>query len=328
MQKRTSLMAVVFALVVLLVGTSNVLAQAITCTECHNDTTVITGKKTAWSKSMHGTGTAYGRGTSAGCAGCHSGGGFSSMVAAGLTPDTVEAGDSNPTRQDCRACHQIHTSYTATDWALETTDPVALFAFDDVTYDGGKGNLCANCHQPRKTITAADPNGNIEVDSTHWGPHHGPQSTMLLGLAGAGDVVGRPSAHAMLVRDTCVTCHVGKNNNHTFEPVESACVVCHSGAEDFDIDGVQTEVKALIVQVRDLLVVKGLLAVEKDYEIGDDGVIEEVVVGYEPVVGVYPAAQASALWNYIFIAIEDGSLGVHNPGYTKALLEAAVAALQ
>ena len=28
------------------------------------------------------------------------------------------------------------------------------------------------------------------------------------------------------------------------------------------------------------------------------------------------------------IEIEDGSLGVHNPGYTKALLEASIAALK
>lgn len=313
MQKRISLMAVVFALVVLLVGTSSVFAQVqvTDCMDCHNDTTVITGKKTGWSESMHGTGEAFGRGTGAGCAGCHSGGAFSDMVAAGLTPDTVEVGDPEPTRQSCRACHQVHTSYTVADWALETTAPVALYALEGVIYDGGKGNLCANCHQPRRAIDEADPNGIISVTSTHWGPHHGPQSTMLLGLAGAGDVIGFPSAHAMLVRDTCVTCHIGQDNSHTFEPVVSACVVCHSDAEDFDINGVQTEVEALIAQVGELLVAKGLLD-----EAG------------HPVVGDYTAAEASALWNYIFIEIEDGSLGVHNPAYTKALLEAALVALQ
>jgi hypothetical protein len=298
MQKRTSLTAVMFALVVLLLGTSSVLAQDISCTVCHDDTTLITGKKTGWSESMHGTGEAFWRGTSASCAGCHSGGGFSAMVAQGLTPDTVEAGDPNPTRQDCRACHQVHTSYTAADWALETTAPVVLFALEDATYDGGKGNLCANCHQPRRTIAEADPNGMINVSSTHWGPHHGPQSTMLLGLAGAGDVKGSPSAHAMLVRDTCVTCHIGENNTHTFEPDVSACVKCHSDADSFDINGVQTEVEELIAQVGELLKAKGLL--------DEEG---------HPVVGDYPAAEASALWNYIFIAIEDGSLGVHNAAY-------------
>ncbi|MFH1716829.1 MAG: cytochrome c3 family protein [Planctomycetota bacterium] len=312
MQTRTRL-ALMFALVVLLVGTSSVFAQVqITdCMSCHNDTTVITDKQTGMSEAVHGTGESYGRGTSAGCAGCHSGGAFSKMVAAGLTPDTVEAGDPNPTRQDCRTCHQVHTSYTVADWALETTAPVKLYAFEDKTYDGGKGNLCANCHQPRRLIAAPDADGNINVSSSHWGPHHGPQSAMLLGQGGAGDVIGNPSAHAMLVRDTCVTCHIGKDNSHTFEAVMSSCLDCHQDAEDFDIDGVQTEVEALIAQVRDLLVAKGLL--------DEEG---------HPIVGIYPAAQASALWNYIFIVIEDGSLGVHNPLYTKALLEASIAALQ
>lgn len=277
---------------------------------------------------MHGTGESYGRGTSSSCVGCHSGGGFSDMVAAGLTPATFKVGDPNPTRQACRTCHQIHTSYTVADWALETTDPVVLYAFDDVTYDGGKGNLCANCHQPRRAIATADPNGNINVSSSHWGPHHGPQSAMLLGVGGAGDVIGFPSAHSMLVRDTCVACHIGKDFNHTFEPAVSACVVCHSDATNLDIDGVQTEVAALIAELRDLLLAKDLLSAETEYEIGEDGVIEEVVHGYHPVVGVYPAAESSALWNYIMIEIEDGSLGVHNPDYTIDLLKASIAALQ
>jgi hypothetical protein len=313
MMQKINFMALVFAIAVLLVGASSVFAQVqvADCMACHNDTTVVTGKQTAWGESTHGTGEAYGRGKSASCAACHSGGGFSAMVAAGLTPDTVEAGDPNPTRQDCRACHQIHTSYTDADWALETTAPVALYAFEDVTFDGGKGNLCANCHQPRRAIAAADPNGNIEVDSTHWGPHHGPQSAMMLGVGGAGDVVGGPGAHFMLVRGTCVACHVGKDMNHDFEPDVSACTTCHSDAEDFDIDGLQTEVAALIAELGELLKDKGLL--------DEEG---------EPIVGEYPAAQASALWNYILIEIEDGSLGVHNPGYTKALLESSIAALQ
>jgi len=230
------------------------------------------------------------------------------MVAAGLTPDTVTEGDPNPTRQDCRACHQIHTSYTGVDWALETTAPVKLYAFADVTYDGGEGNLCANCHQPRRQIDEPDADGNINVNSSHWGPHHGPQSAMLLGQGGAG-VTGTPSFHANFVTDTCVTCHIGPNASHTFEAVMSTCSECH--AEDFDLGAAQAEVQALIDELADLLKAKGLL---------DEG-------GH-PVVGIYPAVQAEALWNYIFIAIEDSSLGVHNPNYTKALLEAGIAALQ
>jgi hypothetical protein len=281
----------------------------LTCTVCHNDTTLITGKETAWSTSVHGTGTAYLRGTSASCAGCHSGGGFSAMVAAGLTPDKVTDGDPNPTRQDCRACHNIHTTYTADDWSLETTDPVTLFAFEGVTFDGGKGNLCANCHQPRSTMVA-DENGMVNVDSTHWGPHHGPQSAMLLGVGGAGATEGSASPHSMAVADTCVTCHL-YNNYHSFEPNVAVCQQCHSDATDFDVEGVQTQVQGLLADLKDALIAKGLLT-EED----------------EPVVGEYPEAEAGALWNYIYVAHEDKSLGVHNPNYTIALLQASIDALK
>ncbi|KPK44495.1 MAG: hypothetical protein AMJ65_02900 [Phycisphaerae bacterium SG8_4] len=311
MQKRTRFMGAALALAVLLVGTSSLFAQVqvTDCMACHNDTTVITEKQTAMSESVHGTGEAYVRGTSAGCAGCHSGGAFSAMVAAGLTPNTVEAGDPNPTRQSCRACHQVHTSYTEADWALETTAAVNLYAFGELTYDGGKGNLCANCHQPRRAIAEPDADGNIAVTSTHWGPHHGPQSAMLLGTGGAGDVAGVPSFHYRLVGDTCVTCHIGADSSHTFEAVSSSCDECHAPEED--LESVQAEIAAQIAELGDLLVAKGLLD-----EAG------------HPVVGVYPAAEASALWNYIFISIEDGSLGAHNTPYTRALLNASIAALQ
>jgi hypothetical protein len=309
MQTRVRLIAVMFAFAVLLVGSASVLAQDISCSVCHDETTLITGKQTSLSLAVHGTGTAFDyAGSRASCSACHSGGAFSAMVTQGLTPDTVTVGDPNPTQQDCRTCHQIHVTNTEADWALETTAPVPLFAFENVTFDGGKGNLCANCHQPRRVIAAADPNDSIAVTSTHWGPHHGPQSAMMLGIGGAGDVTGKESFHSRMVADTCVTCHIGPEMVHTFEAITSGCEECHG--EEFDIDSKQAEVEELIVQLHDLLEAKGLY---------HDG---------HPVVGIYPSAEASALWNYIFIAIEDGSLGVHNPDYTKDLLNASIAALQ
>jgi hypothetical protein len=135
----------------------------------------------------------------------------------------------------------IHTSYTSADWALRTTDPVDFYAFEGVTYDGGEGNLCANCHQPRRGIADAV-DGQIEVTSTHWGPHHGGQGAMILGIAGAGGIEGSPGAHYSMVGDTCVACHLGDGDNHTFEPDVSACTACHADAESLDINGVQTEV--------------------------------------------------------------------------------------
>jgi hypothetical protein len=311
MQTKKTLMALVLGLVVLATGTS--FAQEASCTDCHNDTTIITGRQFGWDESGHATGTAaaYAGGRS-GCSNCHSGATFSTMVAEGQNPAEHE-GVTDITKQDCRACHQIHTTNTNADWALETTDSLMLYAFEEgsaALYAGGKGNLCANCHQPRRQIAAPDADGNIAVTSTHWGPHHGPQSAMLLGIGGAGavDSSGESSYHYRLIEDTCVTCHVGENMDHSFAPVSAACDVCHT--EDDDIDGAQEAVAAKIIVLHDLLEIAGLY---------HDG---------HPVVGVYPAAQAEALWNYIFIAVEDASLGTHNSPYTNELLDASIAAVQ
>lgn len=285
----------------------------LSCTDCHDDTSVITGKQASWGDSLHGTGEAYVRGSSASCAGCHSGGAFSERVALGLNPSEVEAGDPNPTRQDCRTCHEVHTTYTGTDWALETTAPVDLYASEGATFDGGEGNLCVECHQARREIGEVV-DGAIEVTSTHWGPHHGPQSQMLLGRAGVGadgiSVEGSASAHATLVEDTCVTCHMGDGASHTFEPDVASCQGCHSGAEDFDINGVQTTVQGLLDELETALIAKGWL--------DEEG---------HPTVASVPAAEAAALWNWIYVAHEDKSLGVHNAAYTIQLLEEGIASL-
>jgi hypothetical protein len=287
------------------------MASDLTCTECHNDTAVITGKKAPWETSVHGSGTAaeYAGGRD-GCTGCHSGASFSKMIAAGQTPATYDGTAADVTHQDCRTCHQIHTSFTGDDWALETTDAVALYAFEDATYDGGSGNLCAVCHQPRRAMGSDVVDGVVNWSSTHYGPHHGPQAAMLMGIGGEG-VEGKPGAHYSMIENTCVSCHVGESDNHTFVPSVANCQECHADIEEFNFSGLQTDVEAQLEELKAALVAKGMLDGEAD----------------EAIVGEYPEADAAALWNYIYIAHEDKSRGVHNPAYTKALLEASLAAL-
>jgi hypothetical protein len=231
------------------------------------------------------------------------------MIAAGSTPDMWEGGEAEVTHQDCRTCHQVHMTYTGEDWALTTTDPVTLFAFEDTTFDGGEGNLCAVCHQPRRIMEATD--GVVDWSSTHYGPHHGPQSAMLLGIGGAGEVEGSPSSHITMIEDTCVACHLGESANHAFEPQISACQGCHADIEEFDFSGLQTEVVEKLEVLAGLLVAKGMWDAETN----------------EPVVGEYPEAEAAAMWNYVLIHHEDESEGIHNPTYTRALLDWSIAAL-
>ena len=281
-----------------------------TCSDCHNDTTLVYSKSAQSALTTHQTGRGWHyAGPRAACTACHSSEGFQEMVATGTgVEDGKDRPDASP--PNCRTCHEIHTTYTEADFALRTTDPVTLIAGGE-TYDGGNGNLCANCHQPRREIAVED--GIVNVSSTHWGPHHGPQSAMLLGVGGWG-AEGKPAAHYTIIEDTCTTCHL-EGDNHLLAPslhrgAINACTTCHTEAKNFDIGGTQTEVEALLTELEHLLEAKGLY---------HDG---------HPVVGEYPEAEAGALWNYIYIAVEDTSKGVHNPGYTKALLEASIEALK
>ena len=279
------------------------------CSQCHNATNVITGKHDQWAQSLHATGTAYLRGTSADCAGCHSGHAAGVRMDAGLAPDQVTAGDVDPTPVDCRACHKIHTSYTSADWTVHTTAPVAFYAAPGVTYNGGLGNLCANCHQPRRIFPEAV-NDSISGISSHWGPHHGPQSAMILGVAGAG-VPDQANAHPhMNITDSCVHCHMGDDREHLFEPSVDRCTECHTDATNFDINNVQTDVTALSNQLGDLLVAAGL--------------IDQNTPDGHPIVTKAQVDQAVALWNWLYVAHEDKSLGVHNGPYAKALLQEGI----
>jgi hypothetical protein len=51
-----------------------------------------------------------------------------------------------------------------------------------------------------------------------------------------------------------------------------------------------------------------------------------IALGYldetgHPQVSSGPANEVQAAWNYVLLEIEDGSLGVHNPKYTRDLIE-------
>jgi hypothetical protein len=280
--------------------------QPLSCADCHDASNLITGKHAQWAQSRHATGESYERATSAGCAACHSGNGFAVAAAAGLAPNQVTSGDPDPTRQDCRACHLIHKTFSMQDFALRTTSPVALYAIPGKTYDGGSGNLCVNCHQPRRDAPVAV-NGVITGISEHWGPHHGPQSAMILGLAGAGGVTSTVSGHYQGVPNTCVKCHLGDGDNHTFEAQLAACQQCHTDATNFNVNRVQTVVDSLTNLLGARLLAAGLIT-----ENSEDG---------HPTVTSAPEAQGIALWNWLYVAHEDKSRGIHNADYAKALLE-------
>ncbi|HEX9838294.1 MAG TPA: hypothetical protein VGA72_03055 [Anaerolineales bacterium] len=293
----------------------------LTCTECHNDTTLIVSKEAQFrERSVHGTGEAFVRGEGTDCAGCHGTEGAKARINAGLPPhDASVEGVTNVSPFDCRTCHNIHTTYTKADFSLTGDAQPVVLEKTGGTFDGGKGNLCANCHQIRNDLPVAS-GGNIDLGTnTRFGTHYGVEAAMLLGEGGLG-VSGSPSPHYQLVENTCVACHMGDESNHTYLPAVARCQTCHADAENFDINGVQTEVQAMLDEVHELLVASGIMAADST---DDDGNLQQG----RSIPGVYPEAVANAMWNYKFV-VEDQSRGVHNSAFAKALLQQALDALK
>jgi hypothetical protein len=294
----------------------------LSCTECHNDTALISSKRASWQESLHGSGTAFiEEGGNQNCAFCHSGATFSASVAKGLAFNAVESGDANPTHQDCRTCHQIHTTYTSADWALETEAAVTTVT-SGATFDGGAGNLCANCHQARRYLANfADKTDPTKYAVTaRFNTHYSVQVDTLMGTVDANTALGvdgKPGAHYAMVENTCVGCHMGEAANHRFEPQISTCVTCHADAESYDVNGAVTAFEEKVTQLHDALVAKGL--------INEDGT--NIVKNADGSPVLLDAGPASALFVYHLIE-EDASKSVHNPNYFNALVDASLEVLK
>ncbi|MFH0879614.1 MAG: hypothetical protein V2A34_07865 [Lentisphaerota bacterium] len=299
----------------------------LTCTECHNDTTLIVSKEAQFREnSVHGTGEAFVRGETTACAGCHGTEGAKARINAGLPPhDPSVEGVVNVSPFDCRTCHNIHTTYTKADFSLTGAEQPVFMEMTGGTFDGGNGNLCANCHQVRNPKPEVK-DGNVAITTSRYGPHYGIPAPMLLGEGGWG-VSGSPSAHYKTVENTCVACHMGDERDHTYLPKVTRCQACHADAQDFDIEGVQTEITAMLEELHTIFVDEKLLNPDTDLW----GI-------YDPATGTWSLpsvdtpltvteAVANAMWNYKFV-VYDLSMGVHNTAYTKALLQQALDAMK
>ena len=293
-----------------------------------------------YAMSSHGIGSSWARGTTQSCTQCHNNQGYIDYLSANYATEadgsTVdEAGEmiqsanpsgytaSNPIA--CTGCHYLHRSFDfendGNDMALRNIDPVYLVINKTVSIDFtnevdplGLSNTCTTCHQPRNSYPVPSGIDPIEITSSRYGPHHGPQSTMLEGIMGSNipGSTGYPGIGSATHNTgaSCTTCHMGESaiegeGGHAWGPTEESCVTCHpSGAPD-EIAGYTVGMATL----KTLLMETGIL-LENDRT--------------EP--GTYEASVAEACWNYKTL-LEDKSNGIHNPAYSTALLLNSIEAL-
>lgn len=255
-----------------------------------------------------------------GCARCHDGYVFSEQKnLAGV--DYVLA---HPTGIDCQACH------TGFGKELISTGLVNL-PFSSEPFEAGAGAVCYACHngnRDTRDLFAQSQQGTLQRLTT---PHFGMAGTIVSGLGGMeypGIEYPTTLAHSNL-EQSCIQCHMPETENgymkHSFNMdiayIEQACGDCHEGAETFNINGFQDEIKSKLATLENAI--KDATGAERINVgggaftfIGPDG---EAIrdVSHEVYVATYN-------WR---ILMEEGSYGVHNPEYALALIQESYKAL-
>jgi hypothetical protein len=143
-----------------------------------------------------------------------------------------------------------------------------------------------------------------------------------------------PSTHSKLPK-SCVSCHMAPPargidpyavSGHTFRVMTKgdspwvfntkACKECHPDITLATVQKSQAEVKAMLETLEGFLP-KKIIPSEDEYRMLPRLPRDPVLSNVE--------AQASF---YYWMMVKDGSLGIHNPGYTRRLLRDSIEALQ
>lgn len=329
--------------------------MTLACMDCHGSVpkTPILGARLGYDESMHKKGGNARYANGGGCQKCHTNEGFIEFAMTGKVDDKGFV--AYPSQPGCFTCHAPHETG---DMSVRPVKAVLLA--NGAPFKGGKGDLCAVCHQSRVDATKTVASATAKTLNANWGAHHGPMADLVAGTNGY-EFPGKTyasSVHKMVVQDSCVACHLTqpsarysfspKVGGHSFNVVgevheeekgnTAGCIACHKDLKlvpgsaifnlpakaDYDQDGKlepsQEEVKGLL----DKFVNKdgsGYLQKMKVPLYKPDGTWKQ-----PPADAALTAAELGALYNYKMV-LEDKSLGVHNTRYAVELLYDSLQAL-
>lgn len=332
-------------------------APNIKCADCHNpdvDTTYyLWARRYQWQNSLHAYGGDLER-NGPDCAGCHTTEGFIHRWKNNWASQQVPA-QQNPSPPGCFACHSPHSR---ANFSLRDVVPVTLTSgitgVNDATFDFGKGNLCAQCHQPRTVSPKPDPTktaptDTIRITSSRWYPHYGVQAQMLMGTGGF-EFIGytyRQSNHQSnqtLLEEGCTECHMasqvyppdlgsGRGGGHTMkiryssDESESDTLFALAGCNQSGCHGTGGFTKATILAaeraIDDSLHVLETLLRQRGW-LTASGTVN---ASSSNPLRISPAYKAGAMYNFFFIE-HDASRGMHNTKYTMDLLTSSLAVLR
>ncbi|MBM3334806.1 hypothetical protein FJY63_09105, partial [Candidatus Sumerlaeota bacterium] len=306
------------------------------CRQCH-DAPPHHARVEQWENSRHAETHMASSGSvrnNSSCQKCHVGEGFICITARGGTSIPSDITSRNPA--NCVACHDSHDATNA--HQVRTVAAVTLP--NGRVYNGGLGNICANCHNSR--VTSA----TVTINTSYRGAHHGPQAEVIVatGLYDWGSPYSATrSIHTIATTDTCVTCHMAEApdgagaplvGDHTFKislgagsnNAPNACGPCHASLTttdrpptipgDYDGDGftsgTQTEVGHLLLNVRTQILARFAGTSWNSNE----GKIDISSANWK----LLTFNRRAALYNFNLLS-EDKSVGIHNPRYFIAALQ-------
>jgi len=268
------------------------------------------------------------------CGRCHSG----SVREALLEGQPLPVGDAN-VPIGCATCHDSHEAganpaqllnptFSTNNYFITTSASFASQYNPNI-------NLCAQCHNHR----------GASYKNSGRSPHHSPQYNMLLGNIGelaAGPAQFQPAAHALLITNQCVGCHMQKGaapdqyhpalDSHSFSvDTYNLCLQCHSLPQQL----VQFTTGAISNQVQEVKASLDLWATTKApdvlrtnygtfaWEYTIPGALSPGGVGPGSAQqGLIPVNIQKARFN-LYLVFYDGSFGVHNGPYAVTLLDTA-----
>ena len=259
------------------------------------------------------------------CGVCHSGEVFYRLAVAGeevAEDEFVGTAAEDLLPVTCVACHDPHMRTgladepdTDRDYQLRFADVVSVTASTSVddAQDRSRFNLCGQCHHSRGRAW----------DSTSRGPHHSVQGNMAAGEMPVPDGTDALVPAATAVHEglglQCTACHMYRKDfeseeapaisGHYFSVDYDGCAACHE-YPDAKVNTLQTEIQDAL----DDIAARLGDAAEWEYS-AEGGPAEEDQASLSDEI-----KQVRFLYHYV---VSDGSLGVHNPAFVRAIVAQA-----
>ena len=316
------------------------------CAQCHDNPT-RQNKVAQWENSLHSNlvwSNSFAQGSESqtnnlnNCIRCHDGQGFVNFTK-GQTTNTTGMIQANQKMISCAVCHDPHGN--TNEYSLRFTPVGSDTLGNGYRYtEGGKGQLCMNCHKSRRdNVSYVQTN----VTSAFWGPHESPQTDVFLGQNAAEfDSPFLSSPHKFAVTNACVDCHMvatpdtenvnrDKIGGHTWilHNEENnyyhtkACANCHGiiaswddfiAAEDYDNDGTIGSIPEEIVGLeRNLRITLPPVGIDS--------------ISWELIRDLNDLTIKKAYWNYQLVN-KDGSEGMHNAMFIIDVLVKSIQAVK